>query len=62
MKRLISAFAFAATALAAVAPTTSVRADDSVRVAAGIAGGLGLIGAALLGLGHLAPTLLPFFG
>jgi hypothetical protein len=27
-----------------------------------IAGALGLLGAALLGLGHLAPTLLPFFG
>jgi len=27
-----------------------------------IAGGLGLVGAALLALGHLAPTLLPFFG
>ena len=27
-----------------------------------IAGGLGLIGAALLAFGHLGPMLLPFFG
>ena len=39
MKRLISAFAVAATALAAVAPATVARADDGGRVAAGIAGG-----------------------
>ena len=52
MKRLISAFAVAATALAAVAPTTSARADDSGRVAAGIAGGF--LGGLLLG-GALAP-------
>ncbi len=50
MKRLICAFA--ATALAAVAPTTSARADDSGRVAAGIAGGF--LGGLLLG-GALAP-------
>ena len=52
MKRLISAFAVAATALAAVAPTTSARADDGGRVAAGIAGGF--LGGMLLG-GALAP-------
>jgi hypothetical protein len=49
---LISAFAVAATALAAVAPTTSARADDGGRVAAGIAGGF--LGGMLLG-GALAP-------
>jgi hypothetical protein len=52
MKSLISAFAVAATALAAVAPTTSARADDGGRVAAGIAGGF--LGGMLLG-GALAP-------
>lgn len=52
MKRLISAFAVAATTLAVVAPTTSARADDSGRVAAGIAGGF--LGGMLLG-GALAP-------
>ena len=52
MKRLISAFAVAAATLAVVAPTTSARADDSGRVAAGIAGGF--LGGMLLG-GALAP-------
>ena len=52
MKRLISRFAVAATALAAVAPTTGARADDGGRVAAGIAGGF--LGGMLLG-GALAP-------
>ena len=50
MKRLICALAVAATAFAAVAPSTGARADDSGRVAAGVAGGfLGglLIGGAL---------------
>jgi hypothetical protein len=52
MKRLISAFAVAATALVVVAPTTGARADDGGRVAAGIAGGV--LGGMLLG-GALAP-------
>jgi len=52
MKRLISAFAVAATALVAVASTTGARADDGGRVAAGIAGGF--LGGMLLG-GALAP-------
>ncbi len=56
MKRLISAFAVAATVLAAGAPTTSARADDSGRVAAGIAGGF--LGGLLLG-GALAPRPYP---
>jgi hypothetical protein len=56
MKRLICAVAVAATALAAVAPTTSARADDGGRVAAGIAGGV--LGGMLLG-GALAPRPYP---
>ena len=60
--RKLEHYEYSSGALQIAVVLASAAIITGVAALAWIAGGLGLIGAALLGLGHLAPTLLPFFG
>ena len=60
--RKLEHFEYASGSLQIAVVLASAAIITGAAALAWIAGGLGVIGAALLGLGHLAPTLLPFFG
>lgn len=60
--RKLEHYEYSSGALQIAVVLASAAIITGVAALAWIAGGLGLIGAALLALGHLAPTLLPFFG
>jgi hypothetical protein len=60
--RKLEHFEYASGSLQIAVVLASAAIITGAAALAWIAGGLGLIGAALLALGHLAPTLLPFFG
>ena len=60
--RKLEHFEYSSGALQIAVVLASAAIITGVAALAWVAGALGLIGAALLGLGHLAPMLLPFFG
>jgi hypothetical protein len=60
--RKLEHFEYASGALQIAIVLASAAIITGVAALAWVAGGLGLIGAALLGFGYFAPTLLPFFG
>jgi hypothetical protein len=60
--RKLEHFEYASGSLQIAVVLASAAIITGAAALAWIAGGLGLIGAALLGLGHFAPALLPFFG
>ena len=60
--RKLEHYEYSSGALQIAVVLASAAIITGVAALAWIAGALGLIGAALLGLGHLAPTLLAFFG
>jgi len=60
--RKLEHFEYASGALQIAVVLASAAIITGVAALAWIAGGLGVIGAALLGLGYFAPTLAPFFG
>jgi hypothetical protein len=60
--RKLEHFEYAAGALQIAIVLASAAIITGVAALAWLAGGLGLVGAALLGFGYFAPTTLPFFG
>jgi hypothetical protein len=60
--RKLEHFEYASGSLQIAVVLASAAIITGAAALAWIAGGLGLIGAALLGFGHFAPALLPFFG
>jgi uncharacterized protein DUF4337 len=60
--RKLEHFEYASGALQIAVVLASAAIITGVASLAWLAGGLGLLGAALLGFGYLAPTALPFFG
>jgi len=60
--RKLEHFEYASGSLQIAVVLASAAIISGVAALAWIAGGLGVLGAALMGLGYLAPTLLPFFG
>jgi hypothetical protein len=60
--RKLEHFEYASGALQIAVVLASAAIITGVAALAWIAGGLGVVGAALLGLGYFIPSLLPFFG